>query len=80
MGDLPDFFPVWYNKKSMINILSFTEVRKKFRLSANTDIATAMNVHLHNGFMIVFIEVALGLYILKGNSLHTQLHFPQISG
>lgn len=60
MEYLPGFFPVWYNKKLMI-----VEVHKKFRITTDTNIATAMNVYLHNGSIMIFTEITSGLYIFR---------------
>ena len=49
IGDLPGFFPEWFNKNSMLNILSFAQVRKVYRITIDTDITATTNVHLHNG-------------------------------
>ena len=68
IGDLPGFFPVWFNKKSILNILSFAEVRKVYRITIYTDIAATMNAHLHNGNIMLFTEVDLGLYIFQDNT------------
>ena len=36
-GKLPGFFTVWSNPKSMINILSFADVRKGFIVNIGTN-------------------------------------------
>ena len=53
----PGFFDVWYNKNSMLNILSFAEVRNKFRITIDTDKSATMNVHIGNGKIIQFQEL-----------------------
>ena len=68
IGDLPGFFPVRFNKKSILNILSFAEVHKVYRITIDTDIAATMNVHLHNGNIMPFAEVDSGLYIFQDNT------------
>ena len=37
VGNFPGLFTVWYNKNSMLNILSFRDVRKIFRITMDTD-------------------------------------------
>ena len=37
IGELPGLFPVWYNPHSMLNILSFSEGSKHFRITVDTD-------------------------------------------
>ena len=75
MGSLSGFFPIWFNKNSMINILSFAEVCKVYRITIDTDIAATMNVHLHNGNIMTFTEVDSGLYIFQDNAQQDILRF-----
>ena len=63
IGDLPGFFPVRFNKNSML----IAQVRKVYRITIDTDIAVTMNVHLHNGNIITFTGGYSGLYIFKDN-------------
>ena len=62
-GDLPGFFRVWYNPSSMVNILAWCDVRKKFRITTDTNIETTINVHINKNHIIKFREVESGLYI-----------------
>ena len=41
-GDLPGFFKVWYNPHCMVNILAWSDVRKKFRITADTSLEPAI--------------------------------------
>jgi len=36
-GNLPGVFPVYYNQKSLMNIIAFSETRKRFRITADTE-------------------------------------------
>ena len=65
-GYFPGFFYVWYNIMSMLNILSFAEVRNKFRITMDTNNETSMTVHLKNNKIVIFDEVSSGLYLFKG--------------
>ena len=62
-GDLPGFFKVWYNPRCMVNILAWSDVRKKFRITADTSLETAIQVHLGNGEHVKFKELKNGLYL-----------------
>ena len=62
-GDLPGFFCVWYNPSSMVNILAWCDVRRKFRITTDTDAEAAINVHISKNHTIKFKEVESGLYI-----------------
>ena len=54
--------PVWLNDESLANILSLSVVRKKYRVTMDTAIVAAMNVHLSDGSIMVFHEMSNGLY------------------
>ena len=62
-GYLPGFFRVWYNPHCMVNILSWSDVRKRFRITADTSLEPAIQVHLGNGEHIKFREFKSGLYL-----------------
>ena len=50
-----NFGGVWFNPKSLANILSLAQVRKVCRVSMDTDIEAAMLVHRKDGYIIKFI-------------------------
>ena len=62
-GDLPGFFKVWYNPRCMVNILAWSDIRKKFRITADTSLEAAIQVHLGNGEHVKFREFKGGLYL-----------------
>ena len=64
-GDFPGMFKVWYNPESMLNILSFKDVRKHFRVTMDTSVENVIKVHLKCGNVIKFEEVDSGLYLLQ---------------
>mmetsp|Transcript_7064 Transcript_7064/g.10125 ORF Transcript_7064/g.10125 Transcript_7064/m.10125 type:complete len:190 (+) Transcript_7064:1625-2194(+) len=41
VGMVPGFFPVWYNPKSRLNIFTYADVRKKYRITSDTIQETA---------------------------------------
>ena len=66
IGTIKGYGDVWYNPQSMANILSFANVRRKFRISISTgpdDPCPSFCVHKHDGSIMEFKEHALGLYI-----------------
>ena len=77
VADLPGFFKVWFNPKYMLNILSFADVRKKFRVTMDTSTDPSFNVHLNDGKVIIFVEIRSGLYLLD-TSCHETIR--KISG
>ena len=62
---LPGFFTVWYDPASMINILSLTDVSKKFRTMADTSLGIYITVHLSPSQRMTFEEVNLSLYLFR---------------
>ena len=62
-GYLPGFFKVWYNPRCMVNILAWSDIRKKFRITADTMKEPAIQVHLGNGEQVKFRELKSGLYL-----------------
>ena len=68
-GDFPGMFKVWYNPSSMMNILSFKDVRKHFRITMDTDVENVINVHMKCGKVLKFEEVESGLYLLHTNNI-----------
>ena len=48
-GDIPGCFTAYYNPKSLMNISSFKDVRKKFRVTLDTGKENAILVHVGDG-------------------------------
>ena len=46
VADVLGFFKVWFNPKSMINILAWCDVSNKFRITADTSKGKYITVHL----------------------------------
>ena len=47
----------------MVNILAWCDVRRKFRITTDTNAEAAINVHISKNHTIKFKEVESGLYI-----------------
>ena len=47
----------------MVNILAWSDVRKKFRITADTKEEPTIRVHLGNGEQVTFRELKNGLYL-----------------
>ena len=62
IGDLGNFGAVWYNEKSLANILSLADVRRKCRVTMDTSKEAAMIVHRSDGTQMKFKEFSSGLY------------------
>jgi len=71
IGDLPQFFPVYYNPTSMLNILSFAEVKQRYRITMDTATSNNITVHLNEGHTLQFSEVDTGLYLLHHKNINT---------
>ena len=64
----------WYNTESLANILLMAAVRKVSRITMDTSIKVAMNVHRQDGTIMKFREYTSGLYYFDasaGNSNDT---------
>ena len=81
-GVFADVFEVWYNPKSLLNILAFSDVRKKFRITCDTDISNSINVHISDNETWNFIEIRAGLYIRNthnDNINHDFAHYSHLT-
>ena len=67
-GDLPGFFSVWFNPNSMLNILAWSDVRKRYRITVDTDKGAYIEVHLDKDKRMYFEEVRSGLYLFRGST------------
>ena len=70
VGDLPGYGKVWFSSKSIANILSFSNVRKRFKVEIKTgpeDESPAIKVTRSNGTVMSFEELSNGLYVCKAN-------------
>ena len=47
----------------MVNILAWSDIRKKYRITADTESESAIKVHMDNGKIMKFKEVSSGLYL-----------------
>jgi len=68
VGDFPNLGTVWYNAKSIANILSLADVRKVCRVTMDTSSEPAMLVHRLDGSVMRFEEHPSGLYVFKSNT------------
>ena len=57
--DLSGWFKVWFNPTSTLNILSFVDVSKHFRITIDTDKYLAICVHLNKTNTLEFLEITL---------------------
>ena len=80
-GFLPGFFEVWYNPESMINILSFDEVSKRFRIIMDTGEENTIKEHIdeENGKVLRFKSIEAGLYILDANDNELVTHYSYLN-
>jgi len=66
VGDVRGYGTMWYHPDSLANILSFANVRKKFKVQMHTgpqDPAPSISVTKDNGDVMRFDERNLGLYV-----------------
>ena len=62
VGDLPNFGTVWYNPNSLANILSMADVRKRCRITMDSEKEAAILGHRTNRSVMKFSEFNSGLY------------------
>ena len=65
-GTVQGYGKVWYLPKSLANIMSFTNVRKKFKINISTgpgDKEPVITVTKSNGSPMHFKEISNGLYV-----------------
>lgn len=69
VGDFPNLGTVWFNKESIANILSLSDVRKVCRVTMDTqEQDTAMMcVHCFDGSVMRFVEHPSGLYVFNAS-------------
>ena len=68
VGDFPNLGEVWYNEKSIANILSLAEVRKVCRVTMDSLMEPAIHVHRLDGTVMKFVEHGSGLYVYQTNA------------
>ena len=68
VDDLPNFGTVWFNPKSLANILSLCAVCQLYRVTMDTYTDIAILVHHHDGTIMRFTEYHTGLYYFDSAS------------
>ena len=63
IGEFKNLGTVWYNPKSIANILSLSEVRRVCRVTLDTSKESALCVHRIDGSLMKFIEHQSGLFV-----------------
>ena len=63
IGDFANLGTVWYNARSIANILSLADVRKVCRVTMDTKDEPSLCVHRLDGSVMKFHEHASGLYV-----------------
>ena len=70
-GTFHNKFKVWYNPKSLLNILAFCDVRKQFRITCDIAMSNSINVHISDTEVWTFAEIRAGLYIQNTHNANT---------
>jgi len=71
IGDIPGYGTVWFHPRSLANILSFSNIRKRFNVHMNTgpnDPNPSIVVFKPNGKKVTFSEHSMGLYVHNTNN------------
>ena len=77
-GDLTVFFKRTTIVFSLRNIISLSDMRKRFRITMDKSKDTAIPVHIAENKVMEFIEVCVGLYVWKPEQ-NTSLSNKQVS-
>ena len=51
----------------MLNILSFRDVMRRFKVTSDTSVENSICVHMEDGKVLKFKETDSGLYLLSNN-------------
>jgi hypothetical protein len=70
MGTVTNFGDVWFNEKSLANILSMAAVRKVCCITIDTSIEAIMRVHRKDGTVMTFKEYKSGPYYYNPGPKH----------
>ena len=65
ISDFPNLGEVWYNERSIANILSLADVRKVCRVTMDSSDDPALHVHRLDGTIMHFKEHPSGLYVYQ---------------
>jgi hypothetical protein len=63
-------FSVWFNPQSLANILSLSQVAERYRVTLDTLVENAFNVHISEGHTLKFHCGPTGLYYLDTSKLN----------
>ena len=67
VGEFPGFFKVWYNKNLMVNILTFSDVCKKFCIPVDTNVESKINVNQGEGKVTKFNRIESVIYLFSND-------------
>ena len=67
IGDFPNLGEVWYNSKSITNILSLADVRKVCRITMDSQDEPALHIHRLDGSVMNFAEHKSSLCVYNAN-------------
>ena len=68
-------FEVYFNGRSMADILSLKDVSSKFRVTMDTTVEHSMNVHLSDHHVLKFKQCRDGLHFLDTSTLGNSVFF-----
>ena len=64
-GEVPEIDEVWFDATNVANILSLNLLRKKYRVTYDSDIKNSFFVHIEDGMIIEFRGTPEGLYAFR---------------
>ena len=72
-------FKVFYNKRSLVNILSFAAVMRKFGITIDTALYPAINVNLNYGTTIIFNKCSRVIYYFDTTNMEHKIINSQVT-
>ena len=64
MGDLPGFGPAFFHKNDIANILSLSKVKKRYRVTYDSNGSNAFEVHKRDGEIRSFLDSDKGMFYM----------------
>ena len=61
---------VWYNPKSLANILSLALVTERYRVTMDSEVGNALKIHISNEHVLSFYMRSPGLYVCDASQLN----------
>jgi hypothetical protein len=72
-ADVPGFATVWFDPQQMANIFGFAAMADKHRITCDTAVENAINVHMKDGSIAKFKRTPEGLYVFSPSEKYKKM-------